>query len=202
MSDYRLIRDVTNGLRLLLEEEFAVAVPEIDPALKVTTTPPPDGATSPEGNLSFWLYHVTENEFVKNQPLINRAPPDANSAGAQHNARIPPLAINLYYLLTPLAESKSLKDHEQLGKAMEVLYDNAIVFLRAGNQTLHELRISLCRMTLEEHTRVWDALRAQYRLSVCYQVRVARIDSRRQRVSGRVIEQANGFGAFENAGAG
>ena len=40
-----------------------------------------------------------------------------------------------------------------------------------------ELRIIFCRLTLEELTRIWDALREPYRLSVCYQVRVSRICS-------------------------
>jgi hypothetical protein len=197
MSDHRLIQDITNGLRSLLEEEFEKIEPPAPPVpLQIITTPPPDAGTSPDGNLSFWLYHVTENEFVKNQPMLNRAPANGGANGAKHHTTVPPLALNLYYLITPLADPKTLQDQEQLGKAMEVFYDNAIVYLRASDGSLHELRITLCRMTLEEQTRVWDALRHSYRLSVCYQVRVARIDSLRDLTNVRVIEQVTAVGAI------
>ena len=196
MSDHNLIVNISNGLRRLLEEEFEAA----ELPLEIVTKPPPEGGPGSDKQLSFWLYHITENEFVKNQPMITRSPQNGGNGSSvpQHLAKFPPLALNLYYLLTPLAPQAN-KDQELIGKAMEVFYDNAIVFIRASDQTLHELRITLCRMALEELTRIWDALRQPYRLSVCYQVRVAQIDSLRDRPSARVIEQVLGVGKLENA---
>jgi hypothetical protein len=106
--------------------------------------------------------------------------------------QFPPLTLNFFYLVTPFAPTGE-GDHMLLGKTMQVLYDNATVFLR-GNDIAEELRIILCRLTLEELTRIWDALREPYRLSVCYQVRVTSIDSQRIPGHARVIERIAGFG--------
>lgn len=110
-----------------------------------------------------------------------------------------PLPLNLYYLVTPFASQRE-SDLLLLGKTMEVLYDNAILVVR-DSVTLeeHELRVILCRMTLEELTRVWEALREPYRLSVCYQIRVTRIESRRELIDARVIERTAGLGQIELA---
>jgi hypothetical protein len=78
---------------------------------------------------------------------------------------------------------------------MQALYDNSIVVLQdPGRNVAEELRIVLCRLTLEELTRVWHALREPYRLSVCYQVRVVQIESRRIVPGARVVERVAGYG--------
>ena len=195
MSDHRLIKDISNALRTLL----ASGLSEAGFHEPVEIKQPPDGGSTEE-IVSFWLYHITENEFVKNQPLINHAPSNGGNGGTRR-AKFPPLSINLYYLITPMVD-KGIKDQELLGKLMELLYDNAIVFVRVSDQSLHELRISLCRMTLEEQTRVWDALRQAYRLSVCYQVRVAQIDSLREQNNARIVEQVTGTGPIPADSAG
>jgi Pvc16 N-terminal domain len=53
--------------------------------------------------------------------------------------------------------------------------------------------VIFCRLSLEELTRIWESLREPYRLSVCYLVRVTRIDSRRTPESGLVVERSAGF---------
>ena len=45
-----------------------------------------------------------------------------------------------------------------------------------------------------ELTRIWDALKEPYRLSVCWKVTVTRIDSERQFGTGRVIERTGVLG--------
>src|SRR3712207_8206086 len=52
-----------------------------------------------------------------------------------------------------------------LGKTMQVLYDNASMLLRdPADQIAEELRVVLAPLTLEELTRVWEALQEPYRL--------------------------------------
>ena len=73
---------------------------------------------------------------------------------------------------------------------MQVLYDHASLTLQIPEEDIaEELRIVFCRLTLEELTRIWDALREPYRLSVCYEVRVTRISSTRTSSRGRVFER-------------
>ena len=56
-----------------------------------------------------------------------------------------------------------------------------------------DVRIVLNPVSLEETTRVWQALEMSYRLSVCYVVRVALVDSRRQVQTTPVVERQGEF---------
>jgi hypothetical protein len=114
-----------------------------------------------------------------------------NGADTRQN---PPLAINLNYLITPTGPANEAEYQQLLlGLVMQTLYDHAIVPLNNNLEgALEELHIVLCRISLEELAHVWEALREPYRLSVCYQVTVARIDSRLTSSASRVVEQHNG----------
>ena len=146
----------------------------------------PTSATRDTANkLSMWLYQISEDEFTKNRPAVRVA---------DDRQQPPPLALDLFYLLTPHTASPE-NDLLVLGRAMQALYDRAITTL--VDDTAHvaeELRITLHRRTLEELTRVWEALREPYRLSVCYEVRLTRLDSTRMATAKPVVEITEGFG--------
>ena len=109
------------------------------------------------------------------------------------------MALNLFFLVTPFAPSGEA-DHLLLGKTMQVLYDNANIFLEdVASEVFEELRVIFCRLSLEELTRIWESLREPYRLSVCYLIRVTRIDSRRTPTSGLVLERTAGFSSDPEA---
>jgi hypothetical protein len=202
MSSYMILDEVSKGLQLMLWQDFQ-RDETYEPTLRqyiatreaIVFQPPKRTNGITADGLSIWLYQICEDEFVKNQPL-QRGPTARN--GGEDSApsqlqRFPPLALNLYYLITPFAQSDE-GNHLLLGKTMQVLYDNAIVLLRnPANGAFEELRIILCRLALEEQTRIWEALQEPYRLSVCYKVRVARVDSLRELGGRRVIERTNAF---------
>ncbi|MFN8451296.1 MAG: Pvc16 family protein [Anaerolineae bacterium] len=81
--------------------------------------------------LSIWLYQVTENEFLKNQPPLR-------VNGTDDRQRQPPLALNLYYLVTPFT-GESMMDYLLLGKTMQVFYENAIIPLRSSGDEVSGL---------------------------------------------------------------
>lgn len=154
---------------------------------------PTETAKDPARKLSLWLYQITENEFVKNQPLIRT---QGNGSNGQAQVQFPPLALNLFYLVTPFASSNTdngESDHLLIGKTMQAFYDNASTLLTGDPDdeevSSEELHLIFRRISLEELTRVWEALQEPYRLSVCYEVRVTRIDSQRDRRYGRVVER-------------
>jgi hypothetical protein len=162
---------------------------------------PTETARNTANNLSLWLYQVTENEYVKNQPMIRSNGSDA--------LNYTPLAINLNYLITPFAHvangdgATRDEDHMVLGKVMQIFHDNSIIYVRDTINDIHEeLRIIFKRMSLEELTRVWEALREPYRLSVCYEVRVTRIDSNRIQQNARVIERSADHGEVPSTATG
>lgn len=189
MSSYMVISAVSEALRHILWEAFdtdPVIRPIIGYESAIVFTNPTETVRDSGNRLSLWLYQISEDEFLKNQPMHRGNGNDEN--------RFPPLALNLFYLVAPFAPT-SEADHMVLGKTLEVLYDNAIVLLvDPASEVFEELRIIFCRMTIEELTRVWEALREPYRLSVCYKIRVTRIESRRRPQRARVVERNVGFG--------
>ena len=189
MSSYMVLAAVSNALRSILWEDFdedSVIRPIVGSESAIVFANPTETARDSANRLSLWLYQITENEHLKNQP-----PPRSNG----HRSRpITPMAVNLYYLITPFATSGQA-NHLLLGKAMQVLYDNAIIRLQEpADEVAEELRVIFCRLSLEELTRIWEALQEPYRLSVCYQVRVMRIESHRVSENARVVEANSDYG--------
>jgi hypothetical protein len=174
---------VSEALRRLLWTAFdgdAVIQPIVGSEAAIVFANPTETARDSANRLSIWLYQITENEFLKNQP--------PGRTNGHTSAQEMPLALNLHYLVTPFAAT-SEADHRLLGLTMQTLYDNAILPLRDPVEDISEdLRLVLCRLSLEELTRIWEALREPYRLSVCYMVRVTRIDARRTAQRARVLE--------------
>ncbi|WP_433830945.1 DUF4255 domain-containing protein [Actinoplanes sp. CA-015351] len=183
MSGYRVLDAASEGLRRLLWNSL-----KDDQALKdlvgtedgIVFLNPTQTAEQSDRRLSLWLYHVAEDEHLKNTPAVRLT---------DGTFRMTPLAVDLYYLLTPFALSGQ-GNHQLLGRSMQTFHDNGIVRITDGQPggVNEQLRISLYRRSLDEISQVWQALREPYRLSVCYQVKVTRLDSERTDDSVPVIE--------------
>ena len=186
MSSFHTILTVSRTLQQLLWEGADAEVRTIiGSQAAIVLTNPSEVQRDPANRLSIWLYQVTENEYEKNQPI---------SRANGNTSVFPPLALNLFYLVTPFTPSGE-SDQLVLGRLMQTLYDNAILLVRnQADGDFEELRIVLCRLTLEELTRIWEALREPYRLSVCYQIRVSHIASLRQAGRARVFDRVGEFG--------
>jgi len=177
LGEINIIGDVTNTLKALLA------------SLDVTTDSP--AALSGSGQnfkkLNVFLYQVLENPFAKNQPWESLT---------EAEQRYPPLTLNLYYMLTPYA-SDAISAHQVLSHAMNLLHDHSIVSDAALSGSLStvvdQLAIVLCPTTLEELTRIWNALQSPYRLSVCYEVRIALIQSEIPRTVSRVSTKIDAY---------
>ena len=171
LGDLNIIGDATETLKDLLTD------------LVVTLDSPatlPTGGDQDSAKINLYLYQVLENPFSKNQPWVTQP------TGTQ---KYPPLALNLYYLLTPYA-TDPISAHRVLTHAMQKLHDNSNLLDAQLQESLRlsvdHLSIVLCPMELEELTRIWNALQTPYRLSVCYQVRIVLIESQQERVPIRV----------------
>lgn len=146
--------------------------------------------------LSLWLYQVSPNEHLRNAAPIRKR--EAKDDTAEF---YPPLAVDLLYLLTP-STSKDLGDQQVLGRALQTFYDQSVLRMQSretpdGAPALfhsEELHVSLAPRTIEELAKVWEAMQQPYRLSVCYEVRVARIDSLRRMQGARVGDRSSRFG--------
>lgn len=190
MSDYTVIAEVGEALVRVLWEEIQLD-PQvsllIDNENRISLQSPKDLAEDNSVRLSIYLYRVVENPFLKNQAM---------QTGEGRRRRVAPLALDLCYLITPLVGTPR-EQQIVLGKLMQVFFDRALVVgtdLSPGMAEADEdVRIVLNPVSLEETTRVWQALEMSYRLSVCYVVRVALVDSRRQVQTTPVVERQGEF---------
>jgi type II secretory pathway component PulM len=117
-------------------------------------------------------------------------------AGTGAKQRQRPLALDLFYLVTPLL--KTPRDQQiVMGKIMRVLYEHSTLdgadlagSLAASGEAV---RVILNPLSLEEIARVWQALEISYRLSVCYTVRVAMLDSTREQFVQPVVQRTSAY---------
>ena len=187
MSLSTVIGDATHTLeRLLVDEqspsglfEVSLRLPAEDAAEKI------ESGMKPKINL--YIFLIQENATAKNREW------EAVGAGALQK---PPLALDLFFVVTPFAENL-LDEHRVLGEAMRVLYDHAIVdaaqLQGALPQTVEDLKVDLCAFDIEELTRIWNAFSQPYRLSVCYRVRIVHVVSAVQRQVTRVTERMDRY---------
>jgi hypothetical protein len=170
MADYAVISDVSASLVTLLDQELR-QLPS--PGRAVLSDLAED--TAPGGpTLTITLYEILEDG-----PSRNRARPQQPDGTAVVSTK-PPMALRLHYLLTPWG-GDPVTEQQILGRAMQILYDDAILagtMLSGGLRgSADTLKITLIPLTLEDRARVWYAIQQKYRLSVNYEVRVVNLDA-------------------------
>jgi len=191
MSDYTVLADAGQSLINVLWQEIQPD-PQvntlIDNQSRISLESPFDLRANNAVRLSIYLYRIVEDPNTKNQFPVS---------GNGNQLRKPPLTLDLFYLVTPMV-GKPEEQQIVLGKVMQVFYDRAILEGAdvAGSlaASAEQLRVILNPVTLEETTRVWQALEMSYRLSVCYTVRVAMVDSRRQQSVQPVVRKTAQYG--------
>jgi len=193
MSTYKSIAGVSSSLVNLLTDRM------VEPST-ITVAPPDvqvDQVNTPR--LNMYLYHLSENPFLKNQEIPGHGNPAAYGS--------PPLSLNLHYIFTAFATSDTGQDSDItaqriLGDAMRVLHDYAIVAAnlldKHGQPILdpslldeyEQIKVTLQPKSLEEISKIWTALpKVNFRRSVTYEVCVVQIDSQQQRTIGLPVRQ-------------
>lgn len=184
MSGFKVIAQAGEEIRSIFSEALKEAgLASGDPGGIVSLAPP---AKENERPLSLWLYLVTENEHSRNRPDV------VEKDGV---IRPPPLALTLYYLATPglttnsdgLAADDAISDAAKvLGVVLQTLHTRPVVTLTKPKEdhppivaTSEQIHFSLCRLSIEELARIWEALDHPYRLSICFKVNIVRIESGR-----------------------
>ena len=193
MSNEFAIAAVTLTLRNLLDnvksikdsDEFGWLPADAKPTAEILVTNLPlDEAYESDkakNHVNLFLYHVKHSAAWRNMDMPNRVVPGETGH--------PPLAINLYYIITTHGQNgNELIGHLLLGKAMSLLHDHA-VFGRDEIESafavseLHEqverLRITPQPISLEDVSKLWTGFQTQYRLSAAYEVSVLLIESKR-----------------------
>jgi hypothetical protein len=184
VSSYAVVKEISDALKALLEKGFDEARTDHDSedpfgaivsGSGITLEAPFKYLKESEEDLkdvlSVYLYRAVENGHMKNRARVN-------SSGD-----FLPLAVDLYYLITPLT-GKPQNDHLVMGRVMQLLHDNSklrVVGSGCDSREEVELHITLCPISMEDITRIWSGFMRPYRLSLVYEVKVTYIDSERQR---------------------
>jgi hypothetical protein len=183
MSNALAIAALTATLRHLLDRGLNADLP----GTLVTTRPPDKARLAGTGNqVNLFLYQVLPNAAWRN---LDPRQLETGEAGQ------PPLALNLYYLLSAYGQNEDDPDpfsHRLLGQAMCVFHDHPVLEpaeLREAlegsdlHQQAERVRITLQPLALEETTKLWTTFQTPYRLSVAYEVSVVLIDGTRSQAS-------------------
>jgi len=197
MSDYTVIAELGDALVSVLFTELNADQQIrllIDSEDRISLESPADLENNSSVRLSIYLYRILENPYTKNRFPLN---------GTGGKQRKPPLTLDLYYLVTPLVGTPR-EQQIVLGKTMQTLYDRAILesvdlpgSLGASGE---EIRLILNPVSLEELTRVWQALEISYRLSVCYVARVAIVNSEDEQFAQPVVYRRVTYGTLQTTG--
>ena len=177
MSHVTILRDVSVALRSNIFRDLT-GVPDVDFGFTNLATDivlsAPDSDIPAAARLSIYLYHIESDPQLRNQPEL--------AVGTTGLVRAP-LALRLYYLLTPLLDDEEF-NQLVLGRILQALHDRPFIDevadgplddSRGGGSP--KLRLSLEPMTLENLSRVWHAMGSDYRLSLAYLMRTVMIDS-------------------------
>lgn len=187
MSNSEAVAAITATLQAILLNEVPIGSPDLTD-ISVSILPLDKARASNSNNqLNLFLYMVVRNAAWSNADMPRQVQPG--------EVAIPPLPLNLYYLLTAFGRDDDALQpfgHELLGKAMSVLYDHPVLsaaditsatqtLLPASNlaQQLERIRITLHPLTIDELSKLWTGFAMQYRLSAAYEVGVALIESTR-----------------------
>lgn len=180
MGDYTTIASVGDTIIELLRENLKDL---INPD-SIVMISPGEIKGNDSVRLSLFLYQILENASIKNREMIKTGP---------QTLKYPPMTLDLYYMLTSYPSSgiqdmteRTKEEHSVLGRAMQILSDNAILkgpslkgSLTDDNEELH---ITLTRLDMDDITNIWSTFKEKpFRPSVCYLVTPVMIDSTRKK---------------------
>jgi len=125
VADFGVVGDVSAALVAVLDGELSRLVPPARTELNDLAGADPSGLV-----LTVTLYEILEDPTSRNRPPVRE------SNGETIVTRKPPMALLLRYLLTPWGGDQATVQR-MVGRAMQVLYDDAIL---DGLQLLGGLR--------------------------------------------------------------
>ncbi len=172
MPDYSVIAAASETLQFVLTNALSDLVPIPTPVAEVHDLQG-NISTSP-ARLTIFLFDASEDPSARNRPRVH------SNVQSDITRKKPPMALLLRYLLTPWSGNR-LTDHMILGRAMQSLYEQAILngsdLQGSLKNTDQALKVTLAPLNLEDRSRVWHSVQKPYRLSVSYEVRVINLDT-------------------------
>jgi hypothetical protein len=203
MSNPLAIAAVTATLRNLLAAALATEADLNDALVTVQPLDKARDATATVNQLNLFLYLISPNAAWRNQDMPGRV--------QQGDVASPPLALNLFYLLSAYGRDNDVEkpfSHLLLGQAMSILSDHPLlghdeIAAALPNNDLGDqverVRITLQPLSIEDISKLWAGFQMQYRLSVAYEIAVVLIDTQRPvRAAPPVLVRGPGGRGFDS----
>ena len=153
----------------------------MEPGAAVTAKPLDKARDGNTNQLNLFLYKTETNPAWRNMDNPVHVKPGERGH--------PPLALNLYYLVTAYGKNdEETLSHRLLGRAMSTLHDHPVLSREEIKSALSEadldeqlerIRITSEPLSLDEMSKMWTSFQSQYRVSAAYQLSVVLIDSAR-----------------------
>ena len=184
MSNFTVVHDISDTILKILKNDMYGLIP-MD---RITLSSPAEIEADTSPHLSFFLYQIVENPYLKNQPFHKNN---------HKTLRLPPLSLNLFYLLTAHAQNRE-SEQRILGRAMQIIYDHSIISgsLLQGDLigTFDKLEIVLHPLTIDDMNKLWNMFgNKAYKLSIMYKVSTAMIDSTREIEIDRITKRVSNY---------
>lgn len=165
MAGFATIADVGETLKKLLQEGMDAAFGTGE--VTVTLDSPKkieDDSQSEDKLLSFFLYRVTENADLKNQP-----PFPVSSTEIKPR----PLSIDLHYMMTAYGADEDNRSRI-FGRGMQILFETSILqgalLQKQLSGSSEEFRITFNPLPQETVAQIWQGLEASMRVTGFYLV--------------------------------
>jgi hypothetical protein len=182
------IRGMSKALQKRLEDAFN-SDQHVTPKPSVVLTDPATNSDGDASQVSLWLYQVSVDEFTRNAT----ASIAEVANGRRMRFQLPPLGVNLSYLITPMGNHESAQS--VLACVMLALHEEPVLHaIDAGSEVKEHARVSLQTDSLDDRIRLWESLGKPHRLSVACLVRTVRLFSKRIDPAAPIVSTTMGLG--------
>jgi hypothetical protein len=133
--------------------------------ITITGSMPESVRADGDCQLSLYLYHVSQNSYQRNSPVLGRAVPIPDQ----------PLSLELYYVLTAFATKAYVQEQQAMSIAVRCFHDNPFLRINetiSGTNVPEEFSLTMEIEAVDKLGFLWQAFSTPFRLSAVYKVSV------------------------------
>jgi hypothetical protein len=127
-------------------------------------------------DLNLYLFHVAENKDLRNQFWTHAAISGQPPGLPKQPVAFEPLCLDLYFLLSTQSESSYQQEQQVMSIAVRAFHELPIVRLATPTPTgvaTSEVTLTMQTQSVDELSRLWQALSAPLRMTAQYRAGVA-----------------------------
>lgn len=174
MAGIHAVNSFSDSLSQFLSNTYPAVLRDLYPCdFRVVSSNELDSEEDFGTAVTFYLYRVIVNEYLRNTPQVSN-----NQDG--NNPTVPPLSLDLHIMISIWADSAAAE--QTIGTwVMRQLYQHPLMDASALTpegewQSGEIIHVIPAELSNEDLMRIWDAISRSYRLSMSYIARSVRID--------------------------